>query len=43
MAHSLDSTGSPAGTVGLPTLESQVEVQSTVVPSRFQHLLEEQM
>lgn len=43
MAHCLDSTGSPAGTVGLPTQESQAEVESTVVPSHLQHLPEEQM
>ena len=43
VAHCLDSTGSPAGTVGLPTQESQAEVQSTVVPSHLQHLPEEQM
>lgn len=43
VAHCLDSTGSPAGTVGLPTQESQAEVESTVVPSHLQHLPEEQM
>ena len=38
-----DPTGSPAGTVGLFTHESQAEAQGIMEPSHLQHLLEEQI